>query len=120
MRGASRGGLATALNELAAQAGLAVALAEGALPGGPAVAAACEILGIDPLYVASEGRLVAIVAPEVADAALEALRSYPLGADAALVGEIRDDPEGFVVLDTSLGGTRIVDILVGDPLPRIC
>ena len=120
MRDPTRGGLATALNELASQAGLAVALAEEALPVRPAVAAACEILGIDPLYVASEGRLVAVVAPEAAGAALAALRSYPLGADAALVGEIRDEPEGFVVLDTSLGGTRIVDMLVGDPLPRIC
>ncbi len=80
----------------------------------------CEILGIDPLYVASEGRLVAVVAAEAADRALELLRSHPLGADAAIVGEVRAEPEGLVLLDTTLGGSRVVDMLVGDPLPRIC
>jgi len=120
MRDPTRGGLATALNELAGQANVAVALDETALPLRPAVIGACEILGIDPLYVANEGKLVAVVASEAADAALAALRSLPAGTDAALVGEIRADPEGLVLLDTGLGGSRIVDMLVGDPLPRIC
>jgi hydrogenase expression/formation protein HypE len=120
LRDPTRGGLATALNELAAAAGLAVVLDEDALPVRPAVAAACELLGIDPLYVANEGKLVAVVAPEAADGALAALRGLPLGAEAAIVGEIRRDPAGLVLLDTALGGSRIVDMLVGDPLPRIC
>ena len=120
LRDPTRGGLATALNELAQQAGVAVALEEDALPLRPAVVGACEILGIDPLYVASEGRLVAVVAPEAAEEALLALRALALGAEAALVGEVRAEPEGLVLLDTALGGSRIVDMLVGDPLPRIC
>jgi hydrogenase expression/formation protein HypE len=120
LRDPTRGGLATALNELAEQAGLAVALEEAALPLRPAVVGACEILGIDPLYVANEGKLVAIVAPEVAEQAVDALRRHPLGSQAAIVGEVRAEPAGLVLLDTSLGGSRIVDTLVGDPLPRIC
>jgi hydrogenase expression/formation protein HypE len=120
LRDPTRGGLATALNELAQQAGVAVALEEDALPLRPAVVGACEILGIDPLYVASEGRLVAVVAPEAAEEALVALRALALGAEAALVGEVRAEPKGLVLLDTALGGSRIVDMLVGDPLPRIC
>jgi hydrogenase expression/formation protein HypE len=90
------------------------------LPMKPQVAAACEFLGLDPLYVANEGKLIAIVAPEAAAGALSTLRAHPLGRDAALVGEVRADPEGLVLLDTALGGSRIVDVLVGDPLPRIC
>ncbi len=120
MRDPTRGGLATALNELAEQAGVAVSLDEDALPVRPEVVGTCEILGIDPLYVASEGRLVAVVAEEAADDALELLRAHPLGADAALVGDVRAEPEGLVLLETSLGGSRVVDMLVGDPLPRIC
>jgi hydrogenase expression/formation protein HypE len=120
LRDPTRGGLATALNELARGASLAVGLEESTLPLRPQVVGACEILGIDPLYVANEGKLVAIVAPEAAEDALARLRSHPLGAEAALVGEIRPEPEGFVVLETAFGGTRIVDMLVGDPLPRIC
>jgi hydrogenase expression/formation protein HypE len=120
MRDPTRGGLATALNELTAETGLAVRLQEDALPVRPAVAGACEILGIDPLYVANEGKLVAAVAAEAADAALGALRAHSLGEEAALVGEVVAEPEGLVLLETSLGGTRIVDMLVGDPLPRIC
>jgi hydrogenase expression/formation protein HypE len=120
MRDPTRGGLATALNELAGQAQVAVRLAEAALPVAPAVTGACEILGIDPLYVASEGRLVAVVAPEQAEAALAGLREHPLGAGAADVGEIGVDPPGLVLLETAFGGSRIVDVLVGDPLPRIC
>ena len=120
LRDPTRGGLATALNELAEDARLAVALEEAALPLRPEVVGACEILGIDPLYVANEGKLVAVVAPEASEEALERLRGHELGADAAIVGEIRADPEGLVLLDTAFGGSRIVDMLVGDPLPRIC
>ncbi len=115
MRDPTRGGLATALNELASSTGLAVRLDERAIPVRAEVAGAAEILGIDPLYVANEGKLVAVVAPDAADEALERL-----GGDAAIVGELAADPPGLVLLDTALGGSRIVDMLVGDPLPRIC
>ena len=86
----------------------------------PVVTGACDLLGIDPLYVANEGKVLAIVAPAEADAALAALRAHPLGADAAVIGEVIAEPEGIVVLRTTFGSTRIVDMLVGDPLPRIC
>jgi hydrogenase expression/formation protein HypE len=115
MRDPTRGGLATALNELAASTGLAVRLDEQAIPVRPEVAGAAEILGIDPLYVANEGKLIAVVAPEAADEAVDRL-----GGDAAIIGELASDPPGFVLLQTALGGSRIVDMLVGDPLPRIC
>jgi hydrogenase expression/formation protein HypE len=120
MRDPTRGGLATALNELADQASFSIRLEERALPLRREVVGACEILGIDPLYVANEGKLVAVVAPEVADEALELVRSLPLGGEAALVGTVADEPAGLVVMETQLGGSRIVDMLVGDPLPRIC
>jgi hydrogenase expression/formation protein HypE len=120
MRDPTRGGLATALNELAQQAGVAVVLDERALPVRPAVVGTCEILGIDPVYVASEGRLIAVVAADAAEEALRILRADPLGADAAAIGEIRTEPEELVVMETAFGGSRIVDMLVGDPLPRIC
>lgn len=120
MRDPTRGGVATVCNELARAAGVAVVLDEDTLPVDPAVAGACDLLGIDPLYVANEGKLVAVVPPDEADAALAALRAHPLGAGAARVGEVRADPAGVVVLRTAFGGTRIVDMLVGDPLPRIC
>jgi hydrogenase expression/formation protein HypE len=120
MRDPTRGGLVTTLNELAREAGLGVVLEESALPVRREVAGACEILGIDPLYVANEGKLVAVVSPAGATEALAALRARPLGAGAALVGTVRDESERMVVLETALGGSRIVDMLVGDPLPRIC
>jgi hydrogenase expression/formation protein HypE len=120
LRDPTRGGLATALNELALAAEVSIMLDESTLPIRPAVAGACEILGIDPLYVACEGRLAAVVGPQDADAALAALRAHPLGRDAALVGRVGAEPEGMVVLETALGGSRVVDMLVGDPLPRIC
>ncbi len=120
LRDPTRGGLATVLNELALAANLAVRLDEAALPLRPEVVGACEILGIDPLYVANEGKLVAVVAPEDANAALEVMRSHPLGLDASIVGEVQAEPEGLVLLDTAFGGSRVVDMLVGDPLPRIC
>ena len=95
-------------------------LRESSLPVKPPVFAACEILGIDPLYVANEGKLIAVVAAEAADEALALLRAHPLGADAVEIGVVEAEPEGMVLLDTALGGSRIVDLLVGDPLPRIC
>lgn len=120
MRDATRGGVGTVCNELAQACGLGVLLEEERLPVAPTVNGACELLGIDPLYVANEGKFVAVVAPEEAEAGLAALRSHPLGAGAAEVGEIVAEPAESVVLRTGFGGTRIVDMLVGDPLPRIC
>jgi hydrogenase expression/formation protein HypE len=120
LRDPTRGGLATVLNELALAADVAIRLDEEALPLRREVVGACEILGIDPLYVANEGKLVAVVAPEDANAALAALRSHPLGREATLAGEVQAQPEGLVLLDTAFGGSRVVDMLVGDPLPRIC
>ncbi|MFF0309853.1 hydrogenase expression/formation protein HypE [Streptosporangium sp. NPDC004379] len=120
LRDATRGGVATVVNEIAGASGVAVVLDEDAIPVRPAVRGACELLGLDPLYVACEGRMVAVVDGEAADAALAALRSDPLGSGAAVIGRIADDPPGLVLLRTSFGGTRIVDLLVGDPLPRIC
>ncbi len=120
MRDPTRGGVATVCNELARDTNLAVVLDEALLPIAPAVVGACDLLGIDPLYVANEGKVVAVVAPDEADGALEAMRSHPLGAKATRIGEIMAEPQAIVVLLTSFGGTRIVDMLVGDPLPRIC
>jgi hydrogenase expression/formation protein HypE len=120
LRDATRGGLGTICNELARDCNLTVVLDETAIPVRPAVAGACELLGIDPLYVANEGKFVAVVAPDEEGAALEALRGHMLGAGAVRIGEMRAEPPGIVVLVTQLGGTRIVDMLVGDPLPRIC
>jgi hydrogenase expression/formation protein HypE len=120
MRDATRGGVATILNEVARAADVSVVVTEDAVPVRAEVRGACEILGIDPLYVACEGRFVAIVDGASADAALATLRSHPLGAGAAVIGRIAADPPGLVLLNTAFGGTRIVDMLVGDPLPRIC
>jgi hydrogenase expression/formation protein HypE len=120
LRDATRGGVGTTCNELARDSNLTVVLEETSLPVRPAVAAACELLGIDPLYVANEGKLVAVVARDEADEALAALRGHRHGRDAVRIGEIRAEPPGIVVLVTPIGGTRIVDMLVGDPLPRIC
>jgi hydrogenase expression/formation protein HypE len=120
LRDATRGGVATICNEVAVAAQVAVVLDEQALPVRPVVNGASELLGIDPLYVACEGRFVAVVAPDRADAALAALRAHPLGEGAAVIGTVKEDPPGLVLLRTSFGGTRIVDLLVGDPLPRIC
>jgi len=120
LRDATRGGVGTVCNELAQSCGLGVLLDEQALPVSPTVTGACELLGIDPLYVANEGKFVAVVAPDEAQAGLAALRSHPLGAAAAEVGQIVAEPAEGVILRTGFGGTRIVDMLVGDPLPRIC
>jgi hydrogenase expression/formation protein HypE len=120
MRDATRGGVATILNEIARDADVAVVVREDAVPVRPEVRGACEILGIDPLYVACEGRFVIVVDADDADLALATLRAHPLGAGATMIGRVADDPPGLVLLSTSFGGTRIVDLLVGDPLPRIC
>ncbi|MFG1617418.1 hydrogenase expression/formation protein HypE [Nonomuraea wenchangensis] len=120
MRDATRGGVATVLNEVARGAGVAVTVDERALPVRPIVSGACELLGLDPLYVACEGRFVAVVDGDHAEAAVTALRRHPVGEGAAVVGRIDAGPPGMVLLNTAFGGTRIVDLLVGDPLPRIC
>jgi hydrogenase expression/formation protein HypE len=120
MRDATRGGVATVLNEIALAAEVGVVIAEERVPMRPEVIGAGEILGIDPLYVANEGKLVAFVAAEQADAALAAMRAVPAGARAALIGEVRDEPPGRVLGRTAFGGHRMIDVLVGDPLPRIC
>ena len=120
MRDATRGGVASVLNELARSARVAMLVREAAVPVQPAVAAASELLGIDPMYVANEGKLVAFVAEEAADAALAGLRSVPGGEAAAEIGEVRAEPPAMVLVETSFGGTRVMDQLVGDPLPRIC
>lgn len=120
MRDATRGGLGTVANELAHSTDLGVILDEAALPIQPVVVAACDMLGIDPIYVANEGRFVAVVPADSADAAVAALRATPGGESAAVVGELVPEPPGVVAMRTAFGGTRIVDMLVGDPLPRIC
>ena len=120
MRDATRGGVATILNEVARAAEVAVVVDEAAVPVRPEVRGAAELLGIDPLYVACEGRIVVVVDGAEADAALAAMRRHPLGAQAALIGRVKADPPGLVLLNTTFGGTRICDLLVGDPLPRIC
>jgi hydrogenase expression/formation protein HypE len=120
VRDATRGGVATVLNELAGAAGVAVLVREASVPVRAAVAGACEILGIDPMYVANEGKLVAFVAPDAAADALAALQAVPGCEEAAEVGEVKGDPPGMVLVETSFWGRRVMDLLVGDPLPRIC
>jgi len=120
LRDLTRGGLATVLNEIALTADVGIVIEEARLPVRSEVNGACEILGIDPLYVANEGKLMAIVAPEAAAAAFVALASHELGINAEVVGHVRDEQPGLVVLETAFGGRRVVDMLVGDPLPRIC
>jgi hydrogenase expression/formation protein HypE len=120
MRDATRGGVATILNEIARAADVGVLASENEIPVRPEVRGASELLGIDPMYVACEGRLVAVVPGEDADTAVAALRGHPLGAQAAVIGQVRAEQPGIVQLKTAFGGTRIVDLLVGDPLPRIC
>lgn len=120
MRDPTRGGLSSALNELAEASGVGVKVDESAIPLRPEVRGACEMLGLDPLYVANEGKLMAIVPPEEAERALEALRSDPLGRNAAIVGEVVDDHPGLVILRSRVGGERVVTLLAGEQLPRIC
>ena len=116
----TRGGVATSLNELALRAGVAIAVHEELVPVRPAVRGACEILGIDPLHIANEGKLLAIVDRADTDRALAAMRSHALGREAAVIGDVLAEPEGLVLLETGIGGSRVLDMLVGDPLPRIC
>jgi len=120
LKDATRGGVASALNEIAVASGVAISLDEAAVPVRPDVRGACEILGIDPLHMANEGRLVAVVDGARADDALAALWSTAGGEEAALVGEVVADPEGMVFVRTGIGGRRVLDMLVGDALPRIC
>jgi hydrogenase expression/formation protein HypE len=120
LRDATRGGVASALNELAQASAVAMVVREAAVPVRPAVAGACEILGIDPMYVANEGRLVAFVAAEAAEEALAALRAVQGCERAAEIGEVKTEPTGMVLVETAFGGRRVMDQLVGDPLPRIC
>jgi hydrogenase expression/formation protein HypE len=120
MRDATRGGVGTVCNELARSAGVGVVVEESRLPVRPTVTGACDLLGIDPLYVANEGKFVAVVPVEESAAALAALRAHELGAEAAIIAEVVAEPPGIVALRTLFGGSRIIDMLVGDPLPRIC
>lgn len=120
LRDATRGGVATVLNEFALSSNVAIRLREDALPLREEVKGACEILGLDPLYLANEGKLVAIVAAADADRVLAAMRTHPAGTHAAIIGEVTEQPAGVVVLHTGFGGQRIVDMLVGEQLPRIC
>ncbi|HEX9623623.1 MAG TPA: hydrogenase expression/formation protein HypE [Streptosporangiaceae bacterium] len=120
LRDATRGGVATILNEIATAAGVGVLVSEDDIPVRAEVRGASELLGIDPMYVACEGRLVAVVDGAKADVALTALRAHPRGEQAAIIGQVTATPPGIVQLKTAFGGTRIVDLLVGDPLPRIC
>ena len=120
LRDPTRGGVASALNEIAAQAGIGIRLDERAIPIAEEVRGACEILGLDPLYVANEGKCLAIVARESAEAILATMRTHPLGHDAAIIGEVVDDHPGKVFLRSRIGGLRVVDMLSGEALPRIC
>jgi hydrogenase expression/formation protein HypE len=120
LRDATRGGVASVLNELARASNVAMIVRERDVPVQPAVAGAAELLGIDPMYVANEGKLVAFVAPEAADAALAALRAVPGCEQAVEIGEVKTEPPGMVLVETAFGGKRVMDQLVGDPLPRIC
>ena len=120
LRDPTRGGVASTCNELAAASGLGVELDERAMPVRGAVSGACELLGLDPLYIANEGKMLAVVPAEDAEAAVQAMRGCEAGTDACVVGNVTDEHPGLVLVRTGFGGTRVVDMLVGDPLPRIC
>ena len=120
MRDPTRGGVATSLNELARDCGLGIVLSEEEIPMRDEVRGACELLGLDPLHIANEGQFLVVIAPEYADAALNALHRTDGGEDAVVIGEVRTEPACAVLVTTRYGGSRIVDMLVGDPLPRIC
>ena len=120
MRDPTRGGLSSAVNELAAASRVGVVLDEAAIPLRPEVRGACEMLGLDPLYVANEGKLIAVVPPRDAGRVLEAMRSHPLGRDAAMIGTVVADHPGMVLLRSRVGGERVVTLLAGEQLPRIC
>jgi hydrogenase expression/formation protein HypE len=120
LRDPTRGGVATSLNEIAKQSQVGIVLTESSLPVRPAVSAACEMLGFDPLYVANEGKLIAIVGREDADRVLKAMRQTRYGEEAVIVGEVQAEPKGRVLMKTAIGSNRIVDVLMGEMLPRIC
>jgi hydrogenase expression/formation protein HypE len=120
MRDPTRGGLAATLNEIAHQSGVGIHLEEAAIPVKPEVAAACELLGLDPLNIANEGKLIAVCAAEDAETLLAAMRAHPQGRQAAVIGKVVEDPHGFVQMKTKFGGRRMVDWLSGEQLPRIC
>ncbi|MFA5530674.1 MAG: hydrogenase expression/formation protein HypE [Thiohalomonadaceae bacterium] len=120
MRDPTRGGLASTLNELARQSGVGMRLRESAIPIREEVAAACELLGLDPLYLANEGKLIAICPQDKAERLLDTMRAHPLGVHSAIIGKVVDDPHTLVQMETRFGGSRVVDWLAGDPLPRIC
>ena len=120
MRDATRGGVATVLNEFAESSQVGIRLNEGALPVRSEVRGMCEILGLDPLYLANEGKLIAVVPASQVDALLTAMQDHPAGVDSAVIGEVTESPKGRVLLSTSFGGDRIIDRLIGDQLPRIC
>lgn len=120
MRDPTRGGVATSLNELARDCRLGINLLEESVPMRDEVRGACELLGLDPLHIANEGQFVAVVAPEYVDMALNALHMADGGQEAKIIGDVREQPAGSVLVTTGYGGSRIVDMLVGDPLPRIC
>jgi hydrogenase expression/formation protein HypE len=120
LRDPTRGGVASALNEIARSSGVGIVLDERSLPVPPGVHSACELLGLDPLYVANEGKLIAIAPESVADALLDAMRRHPLGANATHIGRVTDQHPGMVVARTGIGGSRVVDMQIGEQLPRIC
>ena len=120
LRDPTRGGLASTLHEIAQASGVGIAIEESHIPVWPQVEAACEMLGLDPLYIANEGKLVAIVPPDVAEAVLAAMRTHPFGGEAAVIGRVVDDHAGVVVMRTVVGGRRVVDLPAGELLPRIC
>ncbi len=120
LRDPTRGGVASSLNEIAKSSNVGIAIQEQKLPVNPAVASACELLGMDPIYVANEGKLVAIVGRDDAEAVLEAMRHHPLGENATIIGEVVDQHPGMLTARTGIGGTRVIDMQVGEQLPRIC
>jgi hydrogenase expression/formation protein HypE len=120
LRDPTRGGLATTLNEIATQSNVGIQLDEKTLPIHPEVASACEMLGFDPLYIANEGKVVVMVPRTEADAVVRAMRSVRYGEEAVVIGEVTAEPRGRVLLRTSIGSTRVVDVLAGEMLPRIC
>ena len=120
MRDLTRGGLTSALNELSQARRLAMRIEEARIPVRDAVRGACELLGLDPLYVANEGKLIAIVRPDAAEAVLAKMRAHPLGKDATIIGEVVSDHPGMVLMKTEIGGTRVLDVMFGEQLPRIC